>query len=169
MNIPEPQQPQLSPPEKPPLAIDSPAVLNYLTTLQGIITRLATNSSNCKTLCVTLVSAITVVITNKAKPEFAWVALIPIISLGFLDAYYLSLERTFRKTYHAFTAKLIADQSFKADLFQSIASNSHPVAKFLNLFKTIFNILYACTSYSIWLFYFPLALIVIFGKNLIFG
>ena len=37
----------------------------YLTLLQGIINRFAANSSNCKTWCVTLVSAIVVFSADK--------------------------------------------------------------------------------------------------------
>jgi hypothetical protein len=157
------------------LSLDSPAVLNYLTTLQGIITRLAANSGSCKTLCVTLVSAIVVVITNKAKPEFIWVAFIPIISLGFLDAYYLGLERSFRNTYNDFTKKLIYNSAYSNDLFQLIPTKKAP--KWVREIKPSFlseatsklpDPILSLTSSAIWLFYFPLGMIVFLGKHLIF-
>jgi hypothetical protein len=97
---------------------DSDAIFNYLTTLQGVITRLAANSGSCKTLCVTLASAIVVVITKQEKPEFAWVAFFPIATLGLLDAYYLGLERGFRKTYNTFTKKLVNTTATRGELFE---------------------------------------------------
>jgi hypothetical protein len=164
-------------PKPQPISLDSAATLNYLTTLQGVITRLAANSGSCKTLCITITSAIIVVITNKAKPEFAWVTFFPIITLGILDAYYLGLERSFRNTYNTFTKKLIINAAYPADLFKVIPSNPDNPTWFQNLHfaglintaNTIFNTLKSCTSPAIWLFYIPLLAIVQIGKNLIFS
>jgi hypothetical protein len=157
------------------LSFDDSAVLNYLTTLQGIITRLAANSGSCKTLCVTLVSAIIVVITNKSKPEFAWITFIPIISLGFLDSYYLGLERGFRNTYNNFTEKLINSQAFPKDLFKLIPVkqvpkwvDQIPCSYLRKMTAQVPNTILTLFSPAIWLFYCPLGIIVFLGKHLIF-
>lgn len=84
MNSPN-QPPQVINPINP----DSSSVQSYLNTLQGIVSRMAGNSANCKTWCITLVSAILVAIADKAKPNYGWLALIPIVVFLFLDAYYL--------------------------------------------------------------------------------
>jgi hypothetical protein len=158
--------------KSPPLNPDSPAVLNYLTTLQGIITRFAANSGSCKTLCVTLVSAIVVVITNKAKPEFAGIAFLPIVSLAILDAYYLGLERSFRNTYHNFTQKLLNNSASTEDLFKLIPTKKPPKwvekIKPSRLSQAIAKLpdpILALTSSAIWLFYLPLGTIVFMVKN----
>lgn len=59
------------------LTVESTAVQSYLNILQTIINRMATNSANCKTWCVTLVSAILVIIVDKGKADYIWITLIP--------------------------------------------------------------------------------------------
>ena len=70
-----------------------------LNVLQAIISRMATNSSNCKLWCVTLLSAILVLFLssdiNLGINKI--VVLIPVIPFVFLDAFYLGLERHFVK------------------------------------------------------------------------
>jgi hypothetical protein len=78
-----------------PVAAECEAVRAYLPMIQSVITRLAENSASCKTWCVTLVSALTVLAIDKGKPNAILVAFIPAGVLFFLDAYYLSLERDF--------------------------------------------------------------------------
>jgi hypothetical protein len=150
-------------PTNNPIDYNSAAVLNYLTTLQGVITRLATNSSSCKTLCVTLVSAIAVIITQKTKPEYAWIASIPILSLGLLDAYYLGLENGFRRTYNQFTQSLIEGTAKSEDLFKVSITASY------KRFNTLGETLCALYSPAIWLFYGSLSIVVYLGRNLIFS
>lgn len=112
MNIPN-QVPQQSGSLDP----ESSSVQSYLNILQNIISRMAGNSANCKTWCITLVSGIVVVIADKAKPNYAWIALIPIILFFFLDAYYLGQERTFRATYNDFVRRMHARAVGTTDLF----------------------------------------------------
>ena len=85
---------------------DSAAVMSHLEIMQGVIQRMATNSSSCKAWCITLVSAILVIVANKGKPNSVWVALIPTVLFWGLDAYYLALEKRFRKNYNEFIYKL---------------------------------------------------------------
>lgn len=58
---------------------DSPSIQTHLGIMQGIIQRMASNSSNCKAWCVTLVAAVLVIVADKGKPEFAWIALLPTV------------------------------------------------------------------------------------------
>jgi hypothetical protein len=87
---------------------DSPAVQSHLNILQGVITRMATNSANCKTWCITLVSALIVLIADKGKTNLTPIALIPVLLFCFLDAYYLGQERAFREAYNEFVQRLHA-------------------------------------------------------------
>ncbi len=70
--------------------------LKYFDLLQGAITRMASNSFLLKGWNVTLVSALLGVAAREGKPEMALVALVPVLALWGLDAYYLALERKFR-------------------------------------------------------------------------
>ncbi|HDZ9313104.1 TPA: hypothetical protein RUZ05_003537, partial [Vibrio cholerae] len=69
---------------------ESPSVQAHLTMLQNIIQRMASNSSSCKSWCITLVSAVLVIVADKGKPDYAWIALLPTVIFACLDAYYLA-------------------------------------------------------------------------------
>jgi len=101
----------------PQIEIDSPAVQSYLGILQGVINRMAANSSGAKTWCIALVSAMLVIIADKGKPEFVWVSVFPIVLFLFLDAYYLGLEKRFRDRYNEFIRKLHDGTADVEDLF----------------------------------------------------
>jgi hypothetical protein len=88
------------------LDIESESVRTYLTLLQGVISRMAGNSAACKTWCVTIVSAIFVLAIDKSKPQAIAVGLLPVVLFLLLDAYYLSLERDFRKVHDLFVQRL---------------------------------------------------------------
>jgi hypothetical protein len=122
---------------------DSPAVATYLGILQGVINRMATNSASCKAWCITLVSAIIVVVADKGKAGYLTIAVFPIILFFVLDAYYLGLERGFRKTYNEFVGKLHESEVAASDLF--VVSPG---------FRTnVANVVQALWSASVWPFY----------------
>lgn len=132
---------------------DSPSVQSYLTILQSVVSRMATNSSSCKTWCVTLVSAIVVIIADKGKPDYVWISIVPIALFLLLDAYYLSLERQFRTVYNDFIRKLHFGNATVEDVFY--------VAPRTGVSATSVNILRAGGSISIWPFYVLLALMLL--------
>ena len=88
--------------EDRPISHESPAVRTHLEIVQGVIQRMAENSRSCKVWCVTLVSAILVLVARTGKAEHAMIAVAPTVLFLVLDAYYLSLEGAFRKSYDAF-------------------------------------------------------------------
>ncbi len=90
----------------PKLDHDSPAVRVHIEMMQGVITRMAENSRYCKLWCVTLVSAVLVLVARAEKPEYALIALVPAVLFLILDTYYLALERAFRDSYKAFIEKV---------------------------------------------------------------
>lgn len=96
-----------------PLDIEKQSVLAYLNMLQGVINRMASNSANCKTWCVTLVSAILVLTIGKQKPGAILVAWLPLAMFFLLDAYYLSLERDFRRIYEDFLDSMDEKKLFR--------------------------------------------------------
>ncbi len=93
------------------------SVLKYLEILQAVITRMATNSANCKAWCVALVTAIFLLSVNNNKPGYFIIGLFVIILFAYLDSSYLSLESQFRKRYDDFLAKLNQGTVDEKDLF----------------------------------------------------
>lgn len=120
--------------------------------LQGIIARLASNSASCKSWCVGLVSAIGVVAAQAGKVELIFVAVLPIIVFGVLDAYYLGLERRFRLSYEGFVRKLHEGTAQIDDVFV--------VAPKVSLTALSREASQAFSSFSIWPFYIGLALVL---------
>ncbi|MFO1431004.1 MAG: hypothetical protein U1F76_12795 [Candidatus Competibacteraceae bacterium] len=142
------------------LNIESPAVQSYVTILQAIISRMASNSAACKTWCITLVSAILVIVADKGKPEYVWITMIPIVLFLFLDSYYLGLERFFREVYNTFINKLQSDKATINDVFTVGVDTSFK--------ETITFIFRALWSVSIWPFYGLLGLMLIIIRVQIF-
>ena len=125
---------------------DSPSVQGYLSILQGTISRMASNSASCKTWCITLVSAIVVLIADKGQPNYIWISVVPIVLFLLLDAYYLGLERQFREQYNAFIKKLHDHTATVEDVFiLSPAGN------------TFYTTACSVVSLSVWPFYGLLA------------
>lgn len=52
-------------------------VQSHLGLIQSVIQRMAGNSVSCKTWCITLVSAILVIVVDKGKSSYALITLIP--------------------------------------------------------------------------------------------
>ena len=102
----------------------SAAVRTHLEIMQGVIQRMADNSRSCKVWCVTLVSAILVLVARTGSADHATIALGPILLFLVLDAYYLSLERGFRGSYKAFVGKVHGGQVCTSDLYTVIRCGS---------------------------------------------
>ena len=138
------------------LSEESASVQAHLQIMQGVIQRMAANSTACKAWCITIVSAILVLIADKGKPELAWLALLPSILFLALDAYYLALEKAFRASYNTFIKKLHDDQISSEDLFSVIPKG--------NMSKHQIDSL---KSYSVWGFYGSLILLVVLAKEVV--
>ena len=140
----------------PPPNADSSAVQAHLTIMQGVIQRMAENSRSCKVWCVTLVSAILVLVARTGEPRHALLALAPVALFLLLDAYYLALERAFRKSYEGFVDKLHAGGLSTADLY-----SVKPKDMGVRLFAACLR------SFSIWLFYAVLLATVVLAWLLV--
>ncbi len=134
----------------------SPSVQSHLGLLQDVIQRMADNSASSKAWCITLVSAILVLVADKGKPEFASLALIPALFFLALDAYYLALEKGFRAAYNAFVIKLHEGRLDVQDLY-AIAPlgdrSGHQIA--------------ALKSFSVWGFYLTLIGMVFIAQEIV--
>ena len=133
----------------------SPSVQTHLGIVQGVIERMAANSSQCKAWCITIVSAILVIIADKGKPDFTWIALLPTTLFMFLDVYYLTLEKRFRESYDKFVKSLHTGALSTEDLYFVEAAG--------NICK---HVVTSLKSFSIWGFYLGLVFLVIITRNL---
>lgn len=136
--------------------INSQAVQSHLNITQSVIQRMATNSSSCKAWCITVVSAILVIVADKGKSQYAYIAIIPNILFFVLDTYYLTLEKMFRNSYNDFIRKLHDNKIESSDLFAVI-----PKGKWIKTF------LKSIISFSIWPFYLTLLIMILLAKEII--
>jgi hypothetical protein len=90
---------------------DNPAATKHIDVLQGIINRLANNSSSCKTWCLTLISALLSLAGATKVPELAFLAIVPLLVFRYLDSRYLAQERAYRRKYNEIV-KLIQDGDY---------------------------------------------------------
>ena len=97
---------------------DSSGVHTHLTILQGVISRMASNSQSCKTWCITIIAAVFIVSVNTTVDGLALIALLPALLLGWLDMYYLGLERAFRTSYNDFVSALSESSVQRSALFE---------------------------------------------------
>lgn len=142
--------------EKNKSDINSQAVQSHLNITQSVIQRMATNSSSCKAWCITVVSAILVIVADKGNSQYAFIAIIPTVLFFVLDTYYLSLEKMFRNSYNDFIKKLHANKIDSSDLFAVVPKGS--------IVKTFFK---SILSFSIWPFYFTLLIMILLAKEII--
>lgn len=135
---------------------DSQSVQSHLSILQNVIQRMASNSASSKAWCITLVSAILVIVADKGKPQYALIAIIPTVLFFVLDTYYLALENGFRNSYNDFITKLHKGEINSEDLF-----DVKPKGKLLKLF---FN---SVCSFSVYPFYGTLLVMIYITKILV--
>lgn len=135
---------------------NSPVVQSHLSITQSVIQRMASNSASCKAWCITLVSAILVVVADKGKPDYALLALIPTLLFLVLDAYYLALERGFRDSYNSFIEKLHEGNVHGKDVY-CITPKGPLLSKLAG----------ALLSFSIWPFYLTLIVMIWLAKLLV--
>jgi len=139
-----------------PLNEESASVQSHLLILQGVIQRMASNSTSCKAWCITIVSAILVLIADKNKPELAWLALLPSLLFLALDAYYLALEKAFRASYSEFIQKLHSNSLFSDDLYSIVPRGNMSKHQIESL-----------KSFSVWGFYVALIVLVVMAKEIV--
>lgn len=84
---------------------NAPSVLAYIEQLQGLISRMATNSANCKTCAVAVLAAV-LALSNYNGTDRCLIASIPTFLFLLTDSYYLGLERRFKKIYNEFISDI---------------------------------------------------------------
>ena len=128
---------------------NSQSVQSHLVILQNVIQRMSSNSTSSKAWCITLVSAILVIVADKGEPHYSLIALLPTILFFALDTYYLALENGFRRSYNDFIEKLHNGKLKSEDLF-AVKPNGEIKKLFLK----------SVTSFSIYPFYGTLLIMI---------
>ncbi len=79
------------------------AKIRHLEMIQGVITRMASNSFALKALAVTLTAGVLAFTgaTKSPSPVIVLAALLPVVMFWCLDAQYLRLERLYRRLFDA--------------------------------------------------------------------
>ena len=134
----------------------SEAVHAHLSIAQSVIQRMASNSASSKAWCITLVSAMLVVVADKGKPDYAWIAVVPAVLFLVLDAYYLALEKGVRDSYNGFIDKLHRGEIQSSDLYA--VNPSGPMLK--QFFKSL-------ASFSVWPFYLIMLAMIFLARNFV--
>jgi len=137
---------------------NSQAIRAHLDISQSVIQRMASNSAACKAWCITLVSAILVLVADRGEPRYAFIALIPAVLFLILDAYYLALEKRFRESYNGFIRKLHQESVQAEDLFA--------VVPYGNLWEFFFV---ALRSFSVWPLYLTIGCVIALVNVLLFA
>ena len=135
---------------------NSQAVTTHLEIIQAVIQRMSANSTSSKAWCITLVSAVLVIVADKSKPQCAWLALIPTVLFLALDAYYLALEKGFRDSYNMFIDKLHRG-TIQASDFYAVVPSGPLVGRF---FRSL-------VSFAVWPFYLTLLTMIYLAKILV--
>lgn len=135
---------------------NSQAIQTHLGILQNIIQRMASNSSAMKGYCITMVSAILVLVADKGQPKYAFIAIIPNFLFMILDTYYLVLEKGFRESYNDFINKYSKNRLDITDLYSVKPMGE----KRCLICKSFF-------SFSIFGFYVGVLIMILIAKKLI--
>lgn len=121
--------------------------LKHLELVQGVISRMASNSFMLKGWAVTLVAGIFALAGKDTDKLYFLVAYVPVIVFWGLDAYYLLQERLYRSLYD----KVRKTEEDKIDFSLKATTED---------FKNNKNCYYSCflSTTELW-FYLPLALV----------
>lgn len=125
----------------------------HLNMVQSIIQRMSSNSTSCKAWCITLVSALLVLLSEHGDTNYAFITCLPIFLFFVLDTYYLSLEKRFRMSYDSFINRLHNGKLRVKDLY-AITPGEEPIKHFLHSAK----------SPSVWPFYLTLFVLVLWVR-----
>ena len=103
-------------------------------------------------------SAVLVIVADKGKPDYAWIAMLPTFVFAALDTYYLALEKAFRSLYNDFISKLHRKSLTENDLYSVIPKGNMSHLQWESV-----------TSFSVWGFYISLALLIVITKSVAIG
>lgn len=89
--------------------------IGYLTLIQGVINRMGQNSFLLKGWSVTLIAALFVLSSKDSNNVFLLVTYFPALMFWFLDAFFLTQEKLYRKLYKKIANNNNVDIDFSLD------------------------------------------------------
>ncbi len=96
----------------------------HLTFIQSTINRMGQNSFLLKGGCITLIAALFALSTGSSNKSFALIAYLPLFLFWLMDAYYLSLERSYIQLYNLVARGEIESNELTLDLSKIESSES---------------------------------------------
>lgn len=96
----------------------------HLTFIQSTINRMGQNSFLLKGWCITLIAALFALSTSSSNKSFALIAYLPLFLFWLMDAYYLSLERSYIQLYNLVARGDIESNELTLDLSKVESSES---------------------------------------------
>jgi len=130
--------------------LSSQEFLSYIGMLQQNISRMATNSNSCKSMCVAIVAALCAVTNLKGCSLFG-VGMIAIAIFCYIDCMYLSLEKSYRDKFNNAVASA-KNNAFAEEKLFDMSPGKYDDFKSL---KTAFK------SWSVWQVYTALTVALI--------
>jgi hypothetical protein len=121
--------------------------VKHLEMVQAVIARVAGQSATLKNYCITVTTAVCGLAVSLQRPCVALLALLPVTIFALLDAQYLRLERRFRGLFNE-----VRMQRWSAVPSFEISAQAAPASSYWG----------ALFSWSIFMFYTPLAIAVVF-------
>ena len=123
--------------------------IKHLEFIQGVITRMNSNSFQMKGWMVVIVSALLAIYADNQKELYPLIAVLPAVIFWFLDTYYLWQERKFRGVYNDVVG--ISENPKEIKLF-AMPVNLYTGGKYSywNVFRSV----------TIWPVYLPVILIL---------
>jgi hypothetical protein len=123
------------------------------------------NSANCKTWCITIVSASLILLIDKDKIQYNYIAYGPVALFCLLDSFYLGLEQEFRDLHKTFVQQVASEDIERASMYHIKLKGG--------FCHRSYSTVMALKSFSIWPFYALLICMIyvteIISKNICKG
>jgi hypothetical protein len=108
--------------------------VKHLEFIQGVITRMNTNSFQIKSWGITITAALLALYANSNNAKYLLVAIVPNLLFWFLDTYYLQQERKFRGVYNDVAGLTDVEKRIPVKLFEM------PIHKYVNKKYDFFDV-----------------------------
>lgn len=89
--------------------------LKHMEFIQGVITRMNSNSFSIKTWMITIIAAFLAMYANGGNTTYFLMAAVPTFVFWLLDTYYLAMERQYRELYSKVKASNDSDMNMSAE------------------------------------------------------
>jgi hypothetical protein len=128
--------------------------MKHLEFIQGIITRMNTNSFQIKSWSITINAALLALYASNNNEKYLLIAIAPTLLFWFLDSYYLQQERKFRGVYNDVAGLTDINKRLYVRMFEM------PIHKYKIKTYRYFRVFF---SKTIWTFYLIQVILLLVG------